>query len=306
MLAFLVRRAIYSVVVVVGVSVVVFIVTHMIGDPAKLMLPLNASHEEYLRLRQSLGLDDPIWVQFGRFAGAALQGDFGVSIWQRIPAMQLVLERLPATFLLTFTAMVIALALAIPLGIIAALKPGSAVDKVATVVSLFGVSVPNFWLAMVLILVFAVNLGWFYTSGYGSIQHLILPCLTLAALSGGRVTQIVRSAMIDELSKQYIVTARSKGVAEQVIFRKHALRNAAIPVITLSGWELVRMLAGYTVPVEIVFAWPGVGQLAMQAIIRHDLPVIQADVFVVALMVVAINTLVDISYTIVDPRVRLR
>lgn len=306
MAAFLVRRLVYSVVVVVGVSVVVFAVTHMIGDPAKLMLPLNASQDEYLRLRKQLGLDDPILAQFMRFAGNALRGDFGESIWQRLPAMQLVLERLPATFLLCFTAMSVALAVAVPLGIVASLKPGSAVDKIATLVSLFGVSVPNFWLAMVLIMVFAVQFGWFYTSGYGELKHLVLPVLTLAALSGGRVTQIVRSAMIDELAKQYIVTARSKGVPEPVVFRKHALRNAAIPVITLSGWELVRMLAGYTVPVEIVFAWPGVGQLAMQAIIRHDLPVIQADVFVVALMVVAINTLVDISYTVVDPRVRLR
>ncbi len=202
--------------------------------------------------------------------------------------------------------MALSLLVAIPLGVVAALKPGSLADRLVTIISLFGVSVPNFWLAMMLIIVFAVNLGWFYTSGYGDWKHLVLPALALAALSGGRVTQIVRSAMIDELSRQYVVTARSKGITEQGIVTRHTLQNAAIPVVTLAGWELVRMLAGYTVPVEVVFAWPGIGQLAIQAILRHDLPLIQADVFVVALMVVLINLLVDISYSVLDPRIKLR
>jgi peptide/nickel transport system permease protein len=202
--------------------------------------------------------------------------------------------------------MTLALLLGIPLGVIASLKPGSRVDKLASLISLSGVSIPEFWLAITLILILAVGLRAFPTSGYGDLNHLVLPTLSLAALAGGRITQIVRSAMIDELAKPYIVTAQSKGVAPARILRRHALRNAAIPIISLSGWELTHMLAGAIVSVELIFAWPGVGQLAIQAAVRHDLPLIQASVFVVAVMVAAINIFVDLSYSLVDPRVKLR
>jgi peptide/nickel transport system permease protein len=305
MARYLLWRLGYSVIVIIGVSVVVFVVTYAIGDPAKLMLPLEATQEEYELFRERMGLNRPMHVQFWDFASNALRGDFGNSVWQRTPALNLVLERLPATLQLCVTAMLLSLGMALALGVVAALRPGSLLDRLATVISLIGVSVPGFWLGLVLIIVFAVNLGWLRSSGYGDWRHLVLPAVTLAALSGGRITQIVRSTMIDELAKPYIVSARSKGVAEAVIVGRHALRNAAIPIITLAAWELVRMLAGYTVPVEVVFAWPGVGQLAMQAILRHDLPLIQADVFVVALFVLAINLVVDVSYAFVDPRVRL-
>jgi peptide/nickel transport system permease protein len=305
MAAFLIRRLLSSVVVILGVMVVVFLVTHVIGDPALLLTPINAPRSQYLELRHNLGLDDPLTVQFFRFAGGAIHGDFGNSIWQRSPALGLVLERLPATFQLVAVAMVLSVLIALPLGILAALKPGTALDKLSTTISLFGVSVPSFWLGMMFILLLSVQLGWFKTSGYGGFSYIFLPALSLAMLAGGRITQIVRSSMIDELSRPYITTARSKGVLEIVVIAKHALKNAAIPILTLAGWELVRMLAGYTVAIEKVFEWPGVGLLAIDAIERHDFPLIQADVFVVAVMVVIVNILVDISYAVVDARVRL-
>jgi peptide/nickel transport system permease protein len=256
-------------------------------------------------MREVLGFNQPIPERFVRFIANAVQGNFGNSIWQQVPAMGLVLERLPATLWLCVSAMILALLIGIPLGIVAALNPTSRADKVASLLSLSGVSIPEFWLAITLILLVAVNLRLLPTSGYGDWNHLVLPALSLAALAGGRVTQIVRSAMIDELSKPYIVTAQSKGVAPAQILRRHALRNAAIPIISLSGWELAHMLAGAIVSVELIFAWPGVGQLAIQAALRHDVPLIQATVFVVAVMVAVINILVDLSYSIADPRVKL-
>ena len=305
MLNYLIRRLIWSVAVVVGVSVVVFIVTHAIGDPVRLMLPLEATQEEYLAMRHAWGFDRPLYVQFADFALKALRGDFGESLWQRTPALELVIDRMPASFLLSFVAIFIALVGSIPLGILAALRPRSLLDRLCVMGSLFGVCVPVFWLGMMVILLFAVDLGWFYTSGYGTWKHLVLPAVTLAALPIGRITQIVRSSMLDELHRQYMVTARAKGLTESYIIVRHALKNAAIPIVTLAAWELTRMLAGYTIVVEKVFAWPGFGLLAMQAIERHDLTLVQADVFVVSLIVVTLNILIDFIYAALDPRVRL-
>ncbi len=305
MLNYLIRRLIWSVAVVVGVSVVVFIVTHAIGDPVRLMLPLEATQEEYLAMRHAWGFDRPLHVQFADFALKALRGDFGESLWQRTPALELVIDRMPASFLLSFVAIFIALVGSIPLGILAALRPRSLLDRLCVMGSLFGVCVPVFWLGMMVILLFAVDLGWFYTSGYGTWKHLVLPAVTLAALPIGRITQIVRSSMLDELHRQYMVTARAKGLTESYIIVRHALKNAAIPIVTLAAWELTRMLAGYTIVVEKVFAWPGFGLLAMQAIERHDLTLVQADVFVVSLIVVTLNILIDFIYAALDPRVRL-
>lgn len=304
MVNYLIRRLIWSVAVVVGVSVVVFVVTHAIGDPVRLMLPLEATQEEYLAMRHAWGFDRPLYVQFADFALKAVQGDFGDSLWQKTPALELVIDRLPASFLLSFVAIFIAIAGSIPLGILAALRPRSLLDRLCVMGSLLGVCIPVFWLGMMFILAFAVELGWFYTSGYGTWKHLALPAITLAALPMGRITQIVRSSMLDELHRQYMMTARAKGLAEGYIIVRHALKNAAIPIVTLAAWELTRMLAGYTIVVEKVFAWPGFGLLAMQAIERHDLPLIQADVFVVALIVVVLNIAIDFIYAALDPRVR--
>jgi peptide/nickel transport system permease protein len=304
MTAYLIRRLIYSVAVVVGVSVVVFLITHLLGDPVKMMLPLEATQEQYEQAREVLGFNDPIYLQFLRFAGKAIQGDFGDSLWQRVPALPLVLERLPATFLLAGTAIIIAVGLAIPLGIVAALKPRSLLDHASTLGSLFGMCVADFWLGLMLILIFPVSLGLFYTSGYGTWQHLVLPAVTLAARPLGRITQIVRSSVLDELNKNYVMAARARGLTEQATLLGHALKNASIPIVTLSGWELTRLLAGFTVIVEAVFGWPGVGLLAVDAIKRQDLPLLQADVFVVALIVVAINLVIDLLYGMLDPRIR--
>jgi len=304
MVTYLVRRLIYSIAVVVGVSVVVFVITHLLGDPVKMMLPLEATKEQYEQAREVLGFNDPLHVQFLHFASKAVRGDFGDSLWQRVPALPLVLERLPATFLLAGTAIGIAVSLAIPLGVLAALRPRSWLDHLCSIGSLFGMCIADFWLGMMLILVFPVSLGLFYTSGYGTWQHLVLPAITLAARPVGRITQIVRSSALDELNKNYVMAARARGLTETAIIVGHALKNAAIPIVTLSGWELTRLLAGFTVIVETVFGWPGVGLLAVDAIKRQDLPLLQADVFTVALIVVVINLLIDLSYGALDPRVR--
>jgi peptide/nickel transport system permease protein len=301
---FILRRLLYSVAVVAGVSVFVFVITHMLGDPARMMLPLESTDEEVEAFRDAMGFNDPLLVQFWRFATNAAQGDFGDSLWQREPALALVLERLPKTLQLVVISTTLALVLSIPLGVLAALKPRSILDRLCTVGSLTGVSIPDFWLGLILILVFAVQFHLFYTSGSGTWRHLVLPSLTLAARPIGQITLITRSAMIDELSQQYMITARAKGLRERVVVVNHALRNAFIPIITLSAWQIARLVAGLTVAVETVFAWPGVGLLAIQAIQRRDLPLIQADVFVVALLVTLLNLILDILYAACDPRIR--
>lgn len=304
MTAYIIRRLIYSVAVIVGVSVVVFLITHTLGDPVRMMLPLEATQEQYEHAREALGFNEPLYVQFLHFSGQAILGNFGDSLWQRVPALPLVLERLPATFLLAGTAIVIATGLAIPLGVLAALKPRSWLDHTSTLGSLFGMCVADFWLGLMLILIFPVSLGLFFTSGYGTWQHLVLPAVTLAARPLGRITQIVRSSVLDELNKNYVIAARARGLTERSTLLGHALKNASIPIVTLSGWELTRLLAGFTVIVEAVFGWPGVGLLAVDAIKRQDLPLLQADVFIVALIVVVINLAIDLFYGVLDPRIR--
>lgn len=304
MFGYLSRRLFYAVLSVAAVSILVFLITHVIGDPVDLMLPIEATDAQRFQMRETLGLNDPLIVQFARFGFNALRGDFGNSLWQRVPALPLVLDRLPATFLLSFAAMAIAILFAVPLGVLAALRPRSLLDHVCSLGSLAGMCVASNWLGLMLILIFAVNLGWFFTSGYGSWKHLVLPAVTLAAAPLGRITQIVRSSVLDELNRNYVTAARSRGLSEQTVIMGHALKNAAIPIVTLSGWELSRLLAGFTVIVEVVFGWPGVGLLAMDAIRRQDLPLLQADVFVVGVLVVALNLLIDMTYGWFDPRIR--
>jgi peptide/nickel transport system permease protein len=283
----------------------VFVITRAIGDPARMMLPLEATEEQVEAFRDKMGFNDPLWVQFWNWGKNAIRGDFGDSLWQRTDAMHLVLERMPATLLLCSTAIVIAVAASLPLGILAALRPRSWLDKATTSFSLIGVCIPDFWLGLMMILLFAVALRLFFTSGYGTWKHLMLPAVALAARPWGRITQIVRTSMMDEMHRTYMMTARAKGLTERNVIMSHALKNASIPIVTLAAWELTRMLAGYTIVVETVFAWPGFGQLAMQAIERRDLTLIQADVFVVALIVVVMNIAIDLVYAMLDPRVRL-
>jgi peptide/nickel transport system permease protein len=302
---FAVRRIAQGFLVIFGVTVMVFVFTRMVGDPVKVMLPLEASPQERAAFKHQLGLDRSIPVQFASYVGHLARGDLGTSLWQRRPAVDIVLEALPRTLELVLAAIVLAVLLAIPLGVLAALRPGRMLDRVAVVLSLAGLSIPQFWLALLLILVFAVRIRLFPTAGMGGPEHLVLPMLALALPALGRIAMIVRSSMIDELNQQYVRTADAKGLPRRRIVGVHALRNASIPALTLTGWELIRALAGYSVVVETVFAWPGVGLLANQALDQQDLILLQAIVFVVALMVVLVNVAIDILYKAVDPRIKL-
>jgi peptide/nickel transport system permease protein len=305
MARFLARRVGFGIIVVVGITIIVFAVTRLLGDPVDHLLPLEATEQDRIRLRHVLGLDRPIPVQFVDYAGDLARFDFGDSLWQRRPSGEIVMEHLPATFALVGAGMLIAVLIAVPLGMIAAQRPGSWVDRISVTLSLIGLSIPQFWLGVLMILIFAVQLGWLPTSGRGGIDHLIMPALALGLPAAGRITQMVRSSMIDEMNRQYVVTAEAKGFGKGYILFRHALRNASLPVITLIGWETIRGFAGYAVIVETVFSWPGIGFLAKQAINYQDVVLLQAVVFTVALMVVGINIVVDFIYSMVDPRIRL-
>ncbi|RPJ70062.1 MAG: ABC transporter permease [Desulfobacteraceae bacterium] len=299
------KRLLQGVAVILGVTVLVFVVTRLVGDPVKVMLPLEATAEQRAAFEKQLGLDRPIWIQFADFADGLSRFEFGDSLWQRRPAMEIVFEKLPLTLGLAFMGIGLAFFLAIPLGIIAALRPGGASDRSTVFLSLIGLSVPQFWLGLLLIVVFAVQLGWLPTSGVDTPAHYIMPTITMALPALARLVMIVRSSMIDELNQQYIKTCFAKGLSFRRVIGVHALRNAALPVVTLCGWELIRAVAGYSVVVETVFAWPGLGLTAIQALERDDLILLQAIVFVVAILVVAINILMDLVYKAIDPRLEL-
>ncbi len=303
MLSYVLRRSVHSLIVMLVVVTLVFFVGRMVGDPATLMLPVDARPEQFDDLRERLGLNEPLLTQFFAFMGGALRGDFGNSFWQQVPALELVLARLPATLLLAAATMAIALPSAILLGALAVLKPGSWADRLVNVASLSGVSVVDFWLGLMLILIFSVNLGWVPTSGYGGIEYIVLPALVLAASPLGRIAQITRTAMLDEMSKPYIRAARAKGMSRRQAIFRHGLKNAFVPIITMAGDETTSVLNGAVV-VEAVFAWPGIGLLLIQAIQRRDLPLIEATVLVVAVLVIVVNMLVDFAYAYLNPRIR--
>lgn len=284
---------------------IVFVLGRILGDPVRIMVGVEASEERVQRVRDQLGLNDPLPMQYLRFAMRAVRLDFGDSFQQKTAALPLVLERLPATFRLTAAAFLLAAPLGIILGAAAALKPHTPIDRVVNVLSLGGVSMVDFWLALMLILIFAVQLGWFRTSGDGGLAFMTLPTLTLAYAPLGRIAQITRSAMLDEMSQPYIHVARAKGLSEMTIVFVHALKNAAIPVVTISGDMLSSMLNG-AILIETVFAWPGIGLLTLQSLQRRDLPLVEATVFVVAFMVIVVNLLVDLSYTYLNPKIRFQ
>lgn len=291
--------------ILVGLVIVVFFLTQLIGDPARLMLRPEATPEQVQALRDSLGLNDPLLVRFGRFFGDVLQGDFGDSLWQRTPALPIVLARVPATLYLAAATLLLAIPLAIVLGVISALRPSRVTNGIVTVLSLAGVSTADFWLGMMLVLIFSVELGWLPTSGFGGIHFVILPAMALALRPMGRISQIIRSTLLEETGKAYVVTARAKGLREQVVVLGHVLKNAAIPTLTMSADEAAALLNGAVV-IETLFGWPGVGILLIQAIERRDLPLIEAAVVVIAIMILTVNFLVDLGYSLLDPRVRFR
>ncbi|HWN12560.1 MAG TPA: nickel ABC transporter permease [Candidatus Dormibacteraeota bacterium] len=305
MRSYLRRRLWQSLLVLLGVSVVVFFILHLTGDPAALLLPPDATAEDIAKFRTAMGFDDPWVVQYARFLKGAVRGDFGESLRHGEPAMALVLERLPATFELAGAGLLIALGLAIPAGIVSAVRRNTSVDYVSTVVALLGQAMPTFWLGIMLILIFSVRLNWLPSSGRGGLEHLILPAITLGLFTTARITRLTRSGMLEVLGQDYIRTARAKGVGEPPVVWKHALKNASIPIVTIVGIELGTLLGG-SVITETIFAWPGVGRLSVQAIFNRDYPVVQSAVFLLASTFVIVNFLVDVIYTYLDPRIRFR
>ena len=305
MKTFLARRLLQSLVVLLGVSFVVFFILFLTGDPALVLLPPEATAEDIRLFREKMGFNDPFLVQYGRFLGGALRGNFGESIRHGEPAFHLVVERMPATFQLSGAALLVALALAIPAGIVSAVRRNSLLDYVSTIVALLGQSMPTFWLGIMLILLFSVQLQWLPSSGRGDLRHLVLPAITLGLFTTARITRLTRSGMLEVLGQDYIRTARAKGVSNPPVVWKHALKNAAIPIVTIVGIELGTLLGG-SVITETIFAWPGVGRLSVQAINNRDYPVVQAAVFLLSSTFVLVNLFVDLLYTYLDPRIRLR
>ena len=305
MKVFLARRLAQSVLVLLGVSFIVFFILYLTGDPALVLLPPDSSEEDVQKFRLAMGFNDPFIVQYGRFLRGALHGNFGQSVRHGEPAFNLVVERMPATFELSGAALLVALCLAIPAGIVSAVKRNTILDYISTVVALLGQSMPTFWLGIMLILVFSVQFNLLPSSGRGNLEHLILPAITLGLFTTARITRLTRSGMLEVLGQDYIRTARAKGVSESPVVWKHALKNASIPIVTIVGIELGTLLGG-SVITETIFAWPGVGRLSVQAIFNRDYPVVQAAVFILASTFVVVNFLVDIVYTYLDPRIRFR
>ncbi|MCW2500682.1 MAG: transporter permease [Frankiales bacterium] len=304
MLRLLGRRLLVGIVVVFLVATAVFIATRVVSNPEKTFLPIDASPEQRVQIRSNLGLDRSVFIQYLSYLGDLVRLDLGTSYWQPgKTTVSIIMTRLPNTLLLNSAAIVLALLIAIPLGIIAALRPGSRLDRSAVTVSLIGLSAPQFWLAFMLVLLLGVKLQWFPTSGFTSAQSLLLPALALALPAAGKITQLTRSSMIDEMDRPYMLTAEAKGFGAIYRVVRHGLRNVTVPVLTQASFEYARMLAGFTVVVESIFAWPGVGLLIVQALEQQDLILVQAIAVVVAAMIVLLNTLTDLLYTRIDPRI---
>lgn len=301
---FILRRSLQGFLVVLGVTIVVFVATRMIGDPAQVMLPLSATDAQRAAFEQQFGLDRPLDAQFISFVGDLMRFDFGESLWQRRSALDVVLEKLPKTLELIGVGLLLATVIGIPLGALAAVRPDGLFDRIVVGLSLTGLSVPQFWLGLLLIMVFAVGLGWVPTFGSGSFAHMILPAITLAVPSMARIMMLVRSSVINELNQQYVRTAKARGMPFGRVLFQHAMRNALVPVLTLVGWEVISAWAGYTVVVETVFAWPGLGFTAMKAINHSDLFLLQAIVFVVAVGIVLVNIGLDVLFKLIDPRIK--
>ena len=300
---YIARRLLQGVFVLVFVILLVFVLARLTGDPADMYVPEVAPPEMRQIYRELHGLDKPILVQLGRYLVDVSHLDFGTSIWQNVPAMPLVLSRLPLSLELAVATTTLSFLLAFLLGSIAAMRPLSLVDRVVSLLTLIGAPIPSLWLGLIMILIFAVEWHLLPTSGRGTWKHMVLPAVTLAWGPIGGMSQIVRASVLEQLSMPYIMTARSKGLSESVIIARHVARNAAIPVITVASAVFVGLANGAVI-VETVFGWPGVGKLTIDAITRRDFPVIQSAVLVVAVMVVLINLALDFCYAAIDPRIR--
>jgi len=301
---FILRRVGQTILVLFCVATLTFFLVRLTGDPVQAMLPPEATLAQEQSLRQALGLDRPLFVQYLSYLSGILHLDFGQSLFFHQPAFSLIVERLPATIELGAGALVFALLVAIPAGIIAAVKRGSAADSSVVAAVLVGQSTPAFFVGIILILVFAVNLHWLPASGRGGFDHLILPAITLGLYSMAMIARLLRSSLIDVLSEDYIRTARSKGLSRWQVIRDHGLQNAALPVVTIIGLEIGSLLGG-AILTEQVFSWPGVGRLTVEAITNRDFPLMQAIVLFLSVIFVVTNLIVDIAYAFLDPRVRL-
>ncbi|MDN4616637.1 ABC transporter permease [Paenibacillus sp. PsM32] len=305
MKSYIVKSLLQIIPVLLLVSLIVFILVRVTGDPVALMLPETATAEDRAVLTEALGLDQPLYKQYITFLGSAIQGDFGTSFRYGESALPLVLERLPASFELAVAAMIFAIVMAIPLGILSAVKRNTFTDLLISGISVIGKAMPNFWMGIMLILLFSVILGALPVSGRGGIEHLLLPAFTLGIGIGAQMTRLVRSSMLEILNQDYIVTAKSKGLRPFIIIMKHAFRNGLIPVVTIVGLQFTSLIGG-TLITETVFAWPGLGQLLVTAVNTHDMAIVQAAVFVIALIVIIGNLLTDITYRLLDPRITYR
>ena len=304
MLSVVVRRIIRLVVVLAGVSLVTFAILQVSGDPISLMMP-EAPEADRAVLRQSMGFNDPLPVQFARFVGNIVRGDFGQSFFHREPALPIVLARMPTTLLLSVLAMGLSLLIAVPIGILSAVRRNSVFDHSATLVVFLGTSMPVFWTGIMLILLFAVQLRVLPVSGWDSWAALVLPGITLTTVSTPLLLRLVRSSMLDVVGLDYVRTARAKGVSEWIIICRHALTNAALPLVTVAGLQFGLLLGGAIIT-ETVFAVPGMGRLIVGAIRQLDFPIVQAGVFVLALIVVLVNFVVDMLYIYLNPQIRVR
>ena len=304
MRVYLLARLAQTLLVVFLSFTAVFGLVRLTGDPVLLFMPTDIQAKDVDEFRQRLGLNDPLALQYLRFLGSALRGDFGESLRYKRPAMGLVLDRLPATLLLAATAVVLTLVLAVPLGIISAVRRDTFVDHAGTLATVLGQAVPGFWLGLMLIYVFSVQLRWLPTGGTGGVSNLVMPSIVLAVFFAARIARLTRSTMLDALGEEFVLTARAKGLGAGRVIGKHALRNAAIPVLTLAGLEVGQLLGGAVIT-ETIFAWPGLGRLTVQALLNRDFPVVLAAVFVTSVIYTLINLIVDLAYGWLDPRVRV-
>ena len=304
MLHFLLRRLLLTIPVLLGVATLVFSLIHLVpGDPVETMLGESATPQEIARVRAQLGLDRPLSVQYWTFLNGVGRGDLGVSLRTNEPVTRAIAARMPATIELAIAAMCLAVVVAIPLGIIAAVGAGTIVDYAATTLALTGISIPNFWLGPLLAIVFAVTLGWLPVSGSGTFAHMVLPAITLGAPLGAVLARMTRASVLEELRELYVLAARARGVSRTRAVLRHAFRNSLIPIVTVLGLQMGAVLTGAVIT-ETIFAWPGVGRLLIQSINFRDYPLVQGCILLIAVTYVAMNLLTDLAYGLLDPRIR--
>ncbi len=304
MITFVVRRLLLTIPVLLGVVTLVFLLIHLVpGDPVQAMLGESASPRDIAELRVRLGLDQPLYVQYARYLHGVVTGDLGTSLRTNEPVVAAIRDRMPATIELAAAAMLVSIAIAIPLGIIAAVNAGTTVDHVATTVSLLGISIPNFWLGPLLAIIFSVQLGWLPVSGRGTFANLVLPAITLGAPLAAVLARMTRASVLEELRELYVLAARARGLSRARSVLVHAFRNSLIPIVTILGLQVGMLLTGAVIT-ETIFAWPGVGRLLIQSISFRDYPLVQGCILLIAVTYVSVNLLTDLAYGLLDPRIR--